>query len=55
MMVSGSKGSCGVKGIITSRGMVDRRHSNNRSVKRRINRSSSVVRGRNSSSRLMNG
>jgi hypothetical protein len=46
MTVSGSKSSCGVKVILSSRSMVDRRHVNNRSVKRRINRSRVVLRGR---------
>jgi hypothetical protein len=43
MTVSGSKSSCGVKVILSSRSMVDKRHINNRSVKRRISR---VLKGR---------
>jgi hypothetical protein len=39
MTVSESKSSCGVKVILSSRSMVDRRHINNSSVKRRISRS----------------
>jgi hypothetical protein len=46
MTVSGSKSSCGVKVILSSRSIVDRRHINNRSVKRRISRSRGVLRGR---------
>ncbi len=38
MTVSGNKSSCGVKIILSSRSMVDRRHINNRSAKRRISR-----------------
>ena len=38
MTVSGSKSSCGVKVIFSSRSMVDRRHINNRSVKRMTSR-----------------
>jgi len=38
MTVSGSKSSCGVKVILSSRSMVDRRHINNRSVKRMTRR-----------------
>jgi len=34
MTVSGSKSSCGAKVILSSRSMVDRRHINNRSVKK---------------------
>jgi len=38
MTVSRSKSSCGVKVILSSRSMVDRRHINNRSVKRMTSR-----------------
>jgi hypothetical protein len=53
MTVSGSKSSCGVKVILSSRSMVDRRHINNRSVKRRISRSRGVLRGRSSDSSML--
>jgi hypothetical protein len=46
MMVSGTKSSCGVKVILSSRSMVDRRHIYNRSAQRRISRSRRVLRGR---------
>jgi hypothetical protein len=39
MTVSGSKSSCGMKVILSSRSMVDRRHINNRSMKRRTSKS----------------
>ena len=55
MTVSGSKNSCGMKVILSSRSMVDRRHVNNRSVKRKINRNRGVLRSSSSSIRWMKG
>ena len=55
MTVSGSKSSCGMKVILSSRSMVDRRHVNNRSVKRKINRNRGVLRSSSSSIRWMKG
>ena len=38
MTISGGKSNCGVKAVLSSRSMVDRRHINNRSVKRMTSR-----------------